>query len=343
MPAPMSTDPTLGTTKSVGRYFGLVSTLPSVVLTAWIYLLLAAGAWKGGPSLSTLRAYDPLDHPGGVAAAVVFALALSVVSHSAQFALVQTLEGYWGSSRLARAVHDRLVLRQLHKLALADRLRAEAEGIEADLPDAEDVDEYVSAEALKNGSATSRDAVRWQGLNDVAMIIESRFPDKALSTMPTRLGNVLRRHELIAGRAVGLPVLGWATHIGMVAAPQHNAYVSDQRIAMDLAVRTSAMGAVGVIVTFALLWDEKAWALLSLIPYAVMLLAYKGSLAAADSYGLALRGWVDLTRFRLYDALGLPRVLDAEAERAQNVSLDDLRLGTDDFNSSLDPRPGRMV
>jgi hypothetical protein len=340
VPAPTSIDPTLGTTKSVGRYFGLVSTLPSVVLAAWIYLLLAAGAWRGSPSLKTLLAYDPLDHLGGVTAAVVFALALAVTSHSAQFALVQLLEGYWGSSPLARAIHDHLLLRQLRRLAVADRLRTEATAI--GLPEAEEADEYVSADVLRDGTTTSRDAVRWHGLQDAAAIIESRFPDRAMNTMPTRLGNVLRRHELVAGRAVELPVLGWATHIGMVAAPEHNAYVSDQRTAMDLAVRTSAMGAVGAVVTFALLWDDKAWALLSLIPYAVMVLAYRGALTAADSYGVALRGWVDLNRFRLYEALGLPQIHSVEEERAQNVDLDDLLQGTDDFKIRLDP-PGRLL
>jgi hypothetical protein len=336
------TDPTLGTTTSVGRYFGLVSTIPSVVLAGWVYVLLAAGSWTGKPSPETLWKNNPVDEPGYLVAAVALAVALAVIGHPVQFVIVQLLEGYWGTSGVARRLHDRLVLKQLSRLARAHDLKVQRNTITVRLPDVDDASEYVDAETVRLRPDVAAMAVSRQALQDAADAIESRYPTDAIFTMPTRLGNVLRRHELIAGAAVGLPVLDWATHIGMVAAPEHGAYVNDQRTQLDLAVRTSAMAAVAAVFTFVLLWDEGTSVLLTLIPYLVAWVSYRGAVASAESYGLALRAWVDLNRFRLYEALGLPPVRNAAEEREQNKRLDDLRLGIDEFDMRLTP-PARPV
>ena len=55
MPGALTSDPTLGTGSVVGRYFGIVSTIPSVLFAGWIYVLLAAGARSPeGPSFDQL-------------------------------------------------------------------------------------------------------------------------------------------------------------------------------------------------------------------------------------------------------------------------------------------------
>jgi hypothetical protein len=76
---------------------------------------------------------------------------------------------------------------------------------------------------------------------------------------------------------------------------------------------------------------------LTLIPYFVTWISYRGAIVSADSYGLALRAWVDLNRFRLYKELGLPRLTTTAAERQQNIALDDLRIGSPLYESFLDP------
>jgi hypothetical protein len=145
--------------------------------------------------------------------------------------------------------------------------------------------------------------------------------------MPTALGNSLRRHELLAGAAVGLPVLSWATHIGLVADPTHSRYLNDQRIQMDLAVRMSASSVIAALLSFAVLWNDGWWALTTLMPYTVAWLSYKGAVVSADSYGAGLRAWVDLNRFKLYDALGLEPANSIEAEKTRNQKLQGLLRG----------------
>lgn len=56
-------------------------------------------------------------------------------------------------------------------------------------------------------------------------------------------------------------------------------------------------------------------------------LSYRGAVVSAISYGLALIAWVNLNRFRLYEALRLRDVDSADAERAQNSQLVDLIHG----------------
>ena len=60
---PANADPTLGTGASVGKYFSIVSVIPSFVFVSWIYLLLASGFTTGNPSLTKLAANNPIEHP----------------------------------------------------------------------------------------------------------------------------------------------------------------------------------------------------------------------------------------------------------------------------------------
>ena len=259
MPAGLGTDATLGTTSVVGRYFGLISTVPSVLLAGWIYILLASGAWNGAPDISTLAAHSPIKHPGALAGALALALTLAFVGHSGQFSLVQLMEGYWGSTRFGRNLHDRLVLVHLRRLAASENLAERGEDLQTELPAVAsgNLSEHVSFWALATTPADAMKAIRSQTMIDQGDAIAKGYPEEGIDTLPTKLGNVLRRHELLAGKAVDLPVLQWATHIGMVADPAHNAHLSDQRTQFDLAVRMTANAALATVLTFALLWDEQ--------------------------------------------------------------------------------------
>lgn len=321
MPAGIGTDPALGTTSVVGRYFGLVSTIPSVLLAAWVYLILACGAATGEPSIAQLAEHSPLAHPGYLAAAVALALLFAFVGHPLQFTLVQLMEGYWGKSRLARNLGEDLTLRQLARLGRARSLADRGEDLEESLPTVANLSQHLNARALFEQPQTAREAVRSQLMRNAAGIAVSRYPSEPIHVMPTALGNTLRRHELLAGAAVGLPVLSWATHIGLVADPTHSRYLNDQRTQMDLAARMCASSAIAALVTFTLLWNNDWWALITLAPYAVTWLSYQGAVVSADSYGAALRAWVDLNRFKLYDALGLEPAKSIEAENARNQKL----------------------
>lgn len=321
----------LGAGARVGRYFNVVSLVPSLVFVAYVTALLRAGAWSGpfemGVLVDALRATDA----GDLAALATASLALGIVMHPFQFAMIQALEGYWGPSRLA----DRLAEHRTrgHRDTLLDLLdRKESQ-------DAALVRMALAGQDQAGMDRLTADPVRLANLlntfqdspdGDVSLgaIVRQESAARAIDAYPrprrvrpTRLGNALRVYEDTAGGPYGLRVIPIAPHLSLTADPEHVAYQSDARQELDLAVRVCVLAAVATALTAVLLSDDRAWVLLALGPYAVAYLAYRGAVSAAHGYGTALRTVLDLNRFALYERLHLPLPSGQEAERRQNAVL----------------------
>src|SRR5215469_652986 len=99
-----------GVGSAVGRYFSIVSFIPSLLLTGFIFALIESGAWNEGSSLDWARAGDAFTHLGNLALLILISIALGVVVHPIQFSLVQFFEGYWGTSGWAQRVRVRRML-----------------------------------------------------------------------------------------------------------------------------------------------------------------------------------------------------------------------------------------
>jgi hypothetical protein len=96
------------------------------------------------------------------------------------------------------------------------------------------------------------------------------------------------------------------------------AYMQNQRIQLELAVRTAFLGLVAVVVTVAFLWRHGLWLLVALVPYGIAFMAYRGAVAIAHEYGISMAVMIDLSRFKLYEQLRLPSPRSHAEERAQN-------------------------
>ncbi len=101
MPAPISAA-SFDVARTVGRYFGIVSALPTAVLVAYLVLLIDSGAWTHRPDFRA--GVDALTSVSvtKIVGLLVATLAAALVLHTVQFALVQFLEGYWGGNRVMR-------------------------------------------------------------------------------------------------------------------------------------------------------------------------------------------------------------------------------------------------
>jgi hypothetical protein len=246
---------------------------------------------------------------------LVNTLALGLILHPLQFAFVQFLEGYWGPSRLARGLAARRV-QQHRREFTAMRQR-----------------QYQLQKMLRTEGRGRLNAQVGQAL--VPAIIEAdalsaaldRFPPEQRRFMPTRLGNMLRRHEDHAGKQYWLEAPTIAPHLVFHAPREHVAFVEDARELLDLSVRICTLGVLATLLTFIVLFPRGAWLLVALAPYVVAYIAYRGTIVAADQYGRTLATLIDLDRFALYDQLRLPALGTLADERARNARLMKLLRG----------------
>lgn len=313
-----------GTRQAVGRYFGVVSVLPSILLVIYVFLLVASGSWRESPNWSrALTVVRDLGF-GGALLLTTTGVGVALVLHPLQFAMTQLLEGYWGSAPTIQQI----------RVARIRRYRERRQWLEDEAGEAiEALDDWRISDGLKL-------KVQQLSRRDEAIRVALNYPTNPDHIMPTRLGNALRRYEVLAGEPYKLEAPTVLPCLTLIAPPEHRAYLNDQRSAMDLAVRTSLTSALAFLITIMFLWHSGLWLLVALIPYALTYLSYRGSVVAARSYGIAMSAIIAMNRFALYEYLHLSRPSTTDRERDVNQVLMDLLGGEPDVSMKYRyPRP----
>jgi hypothetical protein len=316
----------------IGRYFALISMIPSLFLVLWVYLLIASGSLSGTPALRHVEKALSQWSFGKVAEVVLATLVVAVVLHPLQFVTTQFLEGYWGTTPLAigamktRIVHHRKRQRELVEQEGANQIewREAAKAL---------IYNDLGTDAKGHPNLERRiDAKMKSELADPLMLHviaeqeagsrrERNYPPDAKRVLPTQLGNALRRFEDTAGDQYGLRTLALGPHLHLVAPPRHLEYLVDAREDMDSAIRICTFGLVAMVLTVGLLLTDGLWLLWALLPYTVSYLAYRGAVSAAQGYGDVVAAVIDLDRFLLYDQLGLYQPRDNTEEKKNNEEL----------------------
>jgi hypothetical protein len=290
----------------IGRYFTVVSALPAAVFVSYLYLLIKAGAWSGPIRLSELAHFRIQDAAFLGIASLVLALAMNPL----QFTLIQVFEGYWGTS----AVGQRLALMRTayhrHRLLMLRRDERDAVSHLADYRTVPPADRHTVEELIRH-------AIRSQESSRAS----ASYPEDPARVLPTRLGNVLRRYETTVGTQYHLDLMASVPRLAMIAGEREVAYVENQRVQLELAIRTAFLSLIAAVATVVLLWRQGGWLLLALLPYAVAFFAYRGAVAVAHEYGMSLAVLVDLNRFRLYERLHVELPNDIDDERRLNDEL----------------------
>lgn len=301
-----------GVGSAIGRYFSLVSFIPSFLLVGFTFALMQSGAWNGDGAPDWIRAGDAFTHLGDLATLILISIALGVVIHPIQFSLVQFFEGYWGAGKLAQRAR---AARILHHHRRFNRLQDQ--GGEAEVL----LEEEKSKESLNlNGR------VRLVSLRDENYRLVRSYPAVGHEDqiMPTRLGNVLRRHERLAGHQYKLDAVQVIRHVAFVAPKEHVDYLNDQRELLDLSVRMCVTSITAACIAIAFLWHHGPWLAIALVPYCIAYMSYRGAVVVAHEYGAAVCTLIDLDRFALYDYLRLPRPKNTVSERLANDALTQL-------------------
>jgi hypothetical protein len=157
--------------------------------------------------------------------------------------------------------------------------------------------------------------------------LKERYPADPARVMPTRFGNALRAFEDRAGRQYNLDAVVVAPHLSLLGPNPRASYVEDTRQTMDLAVRLLMMAILVTPLTAVLLANDGPWLLLTLGPYLVGYLTYRGAISCAQAYGNSVTFQIDLDRFALYQALNVPLPNSSTGERRQNKKLMSLLRG----------------
>lgn len=330
---------------AIGRYFSIVSFIPSFFLVGFTFALIESGAWSGSGNLDWAKAGSAFADLSNLASLVLVSIVLGIAVHPIQFALVQFFEGYWGTGRWAqrarvvRILHHRARYRSYFfgwPLKASNELQKkddEATRIAEKANNAKTVAEMdEAAEAEAQATLDGECRVTLRSIVDESTRLAAEYPppndvgnhQEYDNIVPTRLGNALRKYERLAGSQYGLDAVSVIQQISFVAQPERLSYVGDQRQLLDLSVRMSATGIVATLIAIAALWRHGLWLLLALAPYGVAYLSYRGAVVVAQEYGAAVAAMIDLDRFALYDALRLPRPEDTAAERRMNADLMDL-------------------
>lgn len=327
-------DAVLSVGQRIGRYFALTSMIPSLLLTLWVYIIIASGVPSASPSLRNVE--TALSHwsAGKVIGIVVASLAVSLVLHPLQFIMTQLLEGYWGTSPLGvqamtiRIVHHRnrrrdlLVKAETHKnacrLFYGDLRGEKIKGNPKLKDDPADLARQVGRVVRsRRGDQIISDLIAEQEARSQA----DKYPSDARRILPTRLGNALRRFEDAAGSQYGLRALVVAPHLHLVAPMHHREYLIDARQALDSSIRICVVALIAAVLTVGFLLTHGLWILWALLPYSVSYLSYRGAVSAAHGYGIVVASAIDLDRFRLYQALGLGLPQNTMEERSSNIQL----------------------
>jgi len=286
----------------LGQRFNLVGMFPSVTL----FVLILAHFWSGAPFaqpnpdaiLSHVRALDAKE---GVFY-ILGLLALTVLLHPLQLPLVRLLEGYWGSTRLARFLSKFSI--DAHRQR-RDRLEKGQIVLSAEEP-------------------TESDRRR---MEDAAYKLRRFYPAKD-RVLPTTLGNVMRAGEDLAGRRYGLDAIVIWPRLYPLLPEGLKETVNDQRTQLDLAVRFCAVLFLGALISFTLLAVHGWWLLFPASLLVMTWISYRSAIAAALAYGESIQTAFDLHRFDLLKGLHLPLPATRDAERVANEALCDfLRQG----------------
>jgi hypothetical protein len=300
-----------GVANSIGRYFSVVSFIPSSLYVLFVYLLVASGSWHRPPDWS--HAFLSLAHLGvsGVILLTFLGVGLGLFIHPVQFAIVQFFEGYWGTWHISQGIRYRRIV---HYQRLCQKLNRDVSCAK------EKLDAWEKARLGTTYSMRARVSSRL----DESDRVRSMFPADLNEVMPTRLGNVLRRAESQAGSQYGIDALQAVPHLLLIAPPNHVDYVNDQRTQLDLAVRMTFISVVAAVTAIIFLWPDGAWVLIALIPYALAYFSYRGSVVAAGHYGYALETLINLNRFTLYQQFHVKLPDSTDDELDMNATLVDL-------------------
>ncbi|MFF4575677.1 hypothetical protein [Streptomyces sp. NPDC001410] len=282
-----------------------------------------AGVHRHGLAAEFTTSADELQRLSGLAQVLLITGALLLMAVSAIVAerltlpLLRLLEGYWSRPRWLRArmvSHRRS--RYDHWRKLVDELSirqlfgtlSPAEFVELRRLEVAPPSDTTRLRELRRRREEGFDARSMADLARGRRFLHHSPGQDALG-MPSRLGEILRAAERRPYDKYGLDgVICWYSLWLLLPAETKTALVQ-ARVAVDNSVRLWLWGALFIV------WTPWTWWAVGLAVVVPTLAYYVGILGAARLFGDLTGSAFDLYRFRLYNALHLPRPTSPAEER----------------------------
>jgi hypothetical protein len=265
--------------------FIVVDLIPGLVAVMAIWLVFASGAPSKRPDLNTLG--NSISGIGliHILLGLGLAVAVGVLLHPLQHAMVQLLEGYWAGLPFGAALFTAGKRRYL-------LLVKSLEGIL-------DADDTVMPAMWKDRARLRR---RW-------------IPTLRARILPTALGNALRAGEDRAGSRYGLDAITIMPVLQTHLSAGHASQISDQRNQLDAAVRFTFVWLALCLLTVPMLIRHDVWLSISVVLYVLGWVAYRAAVVAACELMTSIAAAIDEHRWDLYEALHLRPPTNLAAER----------------------------
>ena len=286
--------------------------LPAAVFAATVTLLVQ---FRSSRSMSVSDALDRITKdPAQILILIIPVLVLTtMITQAFSFAAIRALEGYWArrgplgwlrSGMIRRHARRRDRLKQRREEAAKEAFAAvrtdllrkrpyavvaalELQAIDADVPALSPEDQAVYDKLSWRNTCTPWELAKVDQLDRQL----DDYPERPTRTMPTKLGNVLRRTEDSLTHA-GRDVQGFAMRrLGLVSArvqTQHDQF----RDRLDMYCTLVFVSLVLAIVSAAMLWDRVRWFQTASLAAGFTLFAcvcYGSAIASARGYCVALK------------------------------------------------------
>jgi hypothetical protein len=302
----------------VGAY--LVTVLPSLTLVLVLFGLSSSSLYPWSQEIvRDAKGNVVADGPatiienaiklrlGGTVALVLIVLVVAVLLRPFHIAAVQALEGYWEHRWLA-FVQTLAVERHRRRRSIAVWHRGRRT---RGMPP-KDFDGL--AKYWRRYARDERDRVAGGALL-------GRYPHDAEFTMPTMLGNILRRAEKSAGERYGLDTVPTYPRLYPHLSNRLDLQISNQLRLLDTSAAMFIVFAVSTLVSSPILGRPDWWRLLPLVFLAAAAVAYLGAMRAAALYAQLIQTAYDLHRFDMLTALHrqLPRTSQQELRQNQEL------------------------
>jgi hypothetical protein len=305
--------------RAAGDRFSIVSVFPAALVVFDVFVLVQSGAFSGRPDIHALIVQSKHLGAGTILLLALSVFVLGLMLQPFQLAMVRLLEGYWGASRPATFIFNRVAAPR--RRWFATQLQLSRLQIAEPKP--------VSGQRIDGYHEELREFRKRQRKKARADAVRLRYPRTVDRVLPTALGNALRSFEDTAGQRYGLETIPAFRRLYPLMSNSLSKSYADSRLQLDSAAGLCVAFFVITLVSIPPLAGDGWWQAMPAGTALLTWITYRGAIASALLMGRHVTTAFDLHRHDLIAAMRYAPAPDAALEYAFNTRLSRWLAGND--------------